>query len=97
MTRETAIGRLLARMLEESELRWGSSWPDECRMWESEFDPRSPLDEDASEPTRLKELASIAGGWFVWRGEEGGIWFVPMGQWLRMYEQWKAAGRPIYR
>lgn len=90
MTRETAIGRLMARMLDESEVYWGSSWGDEYQMWECEPASRPMLDEDPPEPTKLKELASIAGGWFVWSEDEEDIEFVPMDRWLLMYDQWRA-------
>ena len=38
--------------------------------------------------TRLLELANDAGGWYYWRDSSGET-FIPMEDWLKMYEEHK--------
>ena len=38
----------------------------------------------------LKELSKQCGGWIIFDDEEQDETFVPMEQWLRLYEEWAA-------
>lgn len=60
---------------------WGVATGD--RTW-------SPRDVTDDEAQRLGWLANECGGWWSWARGEGGARFVPMGEWLTMYEAWKA-------
>lgn len=96
MTRETAIGQLLRLMAEESETNWCCSWgpQHEFVLWASVVGDEPESGKGwVEDPGRLKELASLAGGWLAWSEEADDVEFVPMGQWLAMYGRYRVANR----
>jgi hypothetical protein len=75
-------------MKELSEDFFCSGWEGnlEYRLWRTVVE-ETPVDEESEEKTKaiqltLKYLAQDAGGWWV-KGNE----FVPMNEWLEMYEK----------
>ncbi len=94
MGRETAIAHLLRLMEDESEFSWASTWAPqhEYMLWASVVgDELTAGDVGSSEPARLKDLATLAGGWFAWSEEADEVEFVPMHLWLTMYRKYREA------
>ena len=92
MTRETAIGLLLSLMDEESHVRashWGANH--EYILWAHVVDEASESERFfAFDTARLRELANVANGWFVWKDEPADVEFVELDRWLEMYAQQRA-------
>jgi len=90
ITKEDAQKLLPNRMSALSEERSCAGWAHEVEylLWENVIGMASDL--YAEQRRELKCLSARAGGWFVWKN---GPCFVPMDEWLRMYEKRKADGK----
>ncbi len=79
---------LLALMTEISQEEWAAGWLDglEFVLWRRVLADRGL----PSRSVELRDLANMAGGWWAYlpggEGREKGRTFVPMAEWLRLFE-----------
>ena len=80
-------GLLINVMSAISEERWCAGWMQnlEYVLWDAVIGRR----EDICSPEEIKQLKYLSekcGGWIVWDEQAKGERFVPMQDWLRLYE-----------
>jgi len=86
----SAAVRLTGEMSDISEERYAAGWMSNCEydIWQALNTPGSNswwgLDDDVKK--RLRELSDKCGGWIVWCDTYRGEKWVPMAEWLKMYE-----------
>jgi len=88
MDEQRITAALLARLMSDvSEERWCAGWLGglEYILWDAVLG-RQKSACSSEEIEQLKYLSEKCGGWIIWDEQSKGEKFVPMQEWLRLYE-----------
>ena len=88
MNEQSITAGLLKKLMSAiSEERWCAGWMYdlEYRLWEAVTGERTGVC-SLEEIEQLKYLSEKCGGWIVWDEQSKGEKFVPVQEWLRLYE-----------